>query len=85
MLVLTKLWEEDWALGYNSVNIMIRIAYIFFLLFMSLLTAPIVIGSHVLARYCFIFFKKRPRPSKGSYQVRQILALFCNLVAPILG
>ena len=52
---------------------------------MSLLTAPIVKGSHVLARYCFIFFKKRPRPSNGSYQVRQILALFCNLVAPILG
>ena len=52
---------------------------------MSLLTAPIVKGSHVLARYCFIFFKKRPRPSKSSYQVRQILALFCNLVASILG
>ena len=69
---------------------------IFLLLFMSLLTAPIVKSSHIWARIYFIFLKNvlkqtwkpfntnsRPqwKDRKSIYQVRQILALFCNVIA----
>ena len=66
----------------------------FLLLFMPLLTPPIVEKSHILAGIYFIFLQERPRPGsrvfqcqdwRGSYQVRQILAFFCNLVNLILG
>ena len=61
----------------------------FLLLFLSLLTAPIVKNSHTLAGIYLIFLKKCPGPSlkqfqyqiwtsvkdlKSNYQVRQILA-----------
>ena len=63
---------------------------------MSLLTATVVKNIGIYAGIYFIFLKKRPRPnlkgfqyqiwtsvkrSKSRYQVRQILALFCKLVA----
>ena len=63
---------------------------------MYLLPAPFVKKSHILAEIYFIFQKKRPRldlkgfeyqiwtlknDQKNSYQVRQILAIFCRLVA----
>ena len=63
------------------------------------LTAPIVKNNHILAEIYFIFLKKRPRTnlkvfqyeiwtsvkrSKKYYEVRQILAFGCNLVALIL-
>ena len=47
---------------------------------MSLLRAPIVNNSHILAGIYFILLKK----TKSSYQVRQILARFYKLVALIL-
>ena len=66
---------------------------------MSLLTAPIVRNSHILAGIYFIFPKKCSRPNlkdfqyqiwtslkrleKSSYQVRQVLVRFCKLVALI--
>ena len=67
---------------------------------MSLLTAQIVKNSHVLAGVYFIFLKEHPgtklkvvryrirnsvKRSEKCYQVRINLALFCNLVALILG
>ena len=67
---------------------------------MSLLTALIVENSHIYARVYFIFlkivlkqawkyFNTKFRPQwkdlQSSYQVRIILALFCNLIALILG
>ena len=68
----------------------------FILLSTYLLPAPLVKKSHILAEIYFIFQKKRPRldlkgfedqiwtlknDQKNSYQVRQILAIFCRLVA----
>ena len=44
---------------------------------MTLLTALIFKNSRILAGIYFIFLKKRSR----SYQVRQELPHFCNLVA----
>ena len=67
---------------------------------MSLLTAPILKNSHILAGIYFIFLKNflkqtwksfntkfRPqcKDQKSSYQVKQILELLCNLFALILG
>ena len=61
---------------------------------MSLLTALIVKNSHILAGIYFIFLKKRPKPNffntklgpqNLSYQIRQVLVLFCKLVALILS
>ena len=67
---------------------------------MSLSAALIVKSSHILAGIYFIFLKKvldqtwkafntnfgrQGKDQDSSYQVRQILALFCKLVAPILG
>ena len=68
---------------------------------MSLLTAPDVKNSDVLAGIYFMFLKKnvldqtwKPFNTKfgpqwkdheSSYRARQNLALSCNLVAPILG
>ena len=72
----------------------------FLLHFMSLLTVSTVKNSHILAVTQFIFLKEGPRPNsktcntrfgpqrkdrKSSYHVRQLSALFCNLVALILG
>ena len=69
----------------------------FFLLFMLLLAAPLVKN---LDQKLFYLFKKRPKKidsllkpnfdlsektGKSSYQVKQILALFCNLIAQSLG
>ena len=66
------------------------------LLFMSLLTAPIINKSHVLTGIYFNFLKNVPgqtfqtfntkfgclwKDQKSSYQVGQILATFCKLVA----
>ena len=63
---------------------------------MYLLPAPFVKKSHILAEIYFIFQKKRARldlkgfedqiwtlknDQKNSYKVRQILAIFCRLVA----
>ena len=71
----------------------------FLLLFMSLLTAPIVKNSHIYTRVYFIFlktvlkqtwtffntkFQPQWKDLKSSYQVRIILALFYNLIALIL-
>ena len=71
----------------------------FLSLFMSLLTALIGENSHILGGIYFIFLKNRRRPTwkafntkfgpqwkdrESSYQVRQILAFFCKLVALIL-
>ena len=68
-------------------------------LFMSFLTAPVVKNSHIKAGIYFIFLKNILRPTSksfntkfqpqqkdgnSSYQVRQILTLFYNLVALIL-
>ena len=70
------------------------------LLFISLLTAPIFKNSHILAVIYFIFLKicrelnlkdfqyqisTSVKNWRSSYQVGQILALFCKLVALILG
>ena len=67
---------------------------------MSLLTAKFVKNSHILARIYFIFLKNvlkqtwnffnikfRPqwKDRKSSYQVREILGLFYNFIALILG
>ena len=72
---------------------------IFFCFFLSLLTGLIVKSSHILIGTYFIFlgnvldqgwkvfnieFGLPWKDSKSSYQVRQILALFCQLVALIL-
>ena len=72
----------------------------FLLLFMSLLTVLIVKSSHILAGICFIFLKNvadqtwntfnikfgpQLKDRERCYWVRQILALFCILVALILG
>ena len=66
---------------------------------MSLLTVPTVRNSHILAGIYFVFLKPHPRPKskvlqyqiwtlkkdrKISFHVRQISALFCNLIALIL-
>ena len=64
---------------------------------MSLLKAPIVKNSHVLAAIYFTFLIKikhktsfnsesglQRKDQKRSYQVRENLAHFCNLVALIL-
>ena len=63
---------------------------------MYLLPAPFVKKSHILAELYFIFQKKCPRldlkgfedqiwtlknDQKNSYQVRQLLGIFCRLVA----
>ena len=68
--------------------------------FISLLTASIDKNSHILARIYFIFlenilkqiwksfntkFWPQWKDRKSRYEVRQILALFCNLTALILG
>ena len=67
---------------------------------MSLSAALIVQSSHILAGIYFIFLKKvldqtwkafntnfgrQGKYQESSYHVRQILAFFCKLVAPILG
>ena len=67
---------------------------------MYLLTAPIILNNRNLTGIYFVFLKKRARPNqrsfhtkfgpqlkdrKSSYEVRQILALFCNLIALILN
>ena len=67
---------------------------------MSLLTALIVKNSHILGRIYFIFLKNilnqtwkafntkfgpQWKDRKSSYQVRQVLAVFCKLVALISG
>ena len=65
---------------------------------LSLWTGPIVINSHIFAGIYFILLREPPRPNlkvfntklafhlkgrKSSHQVRQISALFCNLIALI--
>ena len=70
------------------------------LLFLSLLTPPIDKNSHILAAIYFIFlkhflkqtwksfntkFQPQWKYQKSSYQAKQILALFCNLIFLILG
>ena len=66
----------------------------FIFLFMSLLTAPIVKNSPILAGIYFIFLEQHPRLNlrvfpyqdwKSRYQVRQYVPLSCNLCALILG
>ena len=72
----------------------------FFLLFMSLLKAPIVKNSHILAAIYCIFLKKRPGPNLKVFQYRIWTSMkrsekklsskrkfntFCNLVTLILG
>ena len=66
---------------------------------MSFLTASIVKNSHIEAKIYFMFLKNVLKQTwksfntkfrlqwkrKNIYQVRQILALFCNLIALILG
>ena len=67
---------------------------------MFLLTNKFVKNSHMLARIFFIFlknvlkqtwmsfntkFQRQWKDRKSSYQVKQILELFCNLIALILG
>ena len=67
---------------------------------MSLFIAPIVKNSHILSGIYFIFlknvlhqawkifntkFEPQWKDRKSSYQVRQMLALFCKPVALILG
>ena len=64
---------------------------------MSLLTAPIVENSHIEAIIWFSFLKNVRKQtlkyqiltpvkrSEKNYQVRQILALLCNLTGLILG
>ena len=56
---------------------------------MSLVTVLIVKNSNFLAEIYFIFldteFGPQWKDRKSSYQVRQNLAIFCNLVALILG
>ena len=51
------------------------------------LTALIVKKSQILAGIYFIFLKKYPseKIGKSSYQVKQILALFCKSVSLTLG
>ena len=66
---------------------------------MSLLTTPVIKSNDMLTRFYFIFLKQCPRPnligfqyqiwfsvkrSEVSYQVEQVLAFFCKLVALIL-
>ena len=66
---------------------------------MSLLTAPIVKNGEILAEVYFVFltkvleqtskiFSTKLRPQcknwRNSYEVRQILVIFCKLVALIL-
>ena len=73
--------------------------FLYFLLFMSLSTAPIVKKTYLAGIY-FIFLKNvlkqtwksfntkfRPqcKDRETSLPVKQILVLFCNLLAPILG
>ena len=82
----TRLWKVSKYYDHDCLKI-------FRLLFMSLLTASIVKNSHILAGIYFRYLKKRLRPNlntkfgtqwkdlKSSYQVRQDLSLFCNLVA----
>ena len=68
----------------------------FLLLFMSLLRALIVRNSHILPGIYFILYKNnldqtwnafnakfepQRKDGESSYQVRQILALFCRLIA----
>ena len=72
----------------------------FFPAFYVLSTASVVKNSHILAGIYFIFLKNvldqawkvfnakfgpQQKDRGSSYQVRQILALFYKLVAPILG
>ena len=72
----------------------------FLLLFMFLLTALIANNSHILARIYFIFLKNILDQSwkafnaqfgpqwknwENSYQVKHILAPFCELITLILG
>ena len=67
---------------------------------MFLLTAEFVLNSHIKARIYFVFpknvlkqtwnsfntkFWSQWKDRKSSYQVREILALFCNLIALILS
>ena len=67
---------------------------------MFLLTNKFVKNSHMLARIFFIFlknvlkqtwmsfntkFQRQWKDRKSSYQVKQILEPFCNLIALILG
>ena len=67
---------------------------------MSLLTAPVLENSHILAGIYFIFLKKRPRPNSKvcQYQIwtsvkrlkkklasKTNFSTFCNLVGLILG
>ena len=73
---------------------------IFLLLFMSLLPTKFVKNSHILGKILFIFLKsvlKQTRNSfntkyqaqwkacSSSYQLKQILAVFCDLIPLILG
>ena len=84
-----------------SQNIMkLVVCKIFFLRFMFLLTTKFVKNSHIYARILFIFLKiviKQTWSSfdtkfqplwkdwESSYQVNHILAIFCHLIALILG
>ena len=66
---------------------------------MSFLTALIAKNSHILPGIYFVYLMKRLRPNfnsfqyqiwtsvdrVSSYQVTQILVLFCKLVALVLG
>ena len=73
---------------------------IFFLLFMSLLPTKFVKNSHIWGKIYFIFLKnvlKQTRNSfntkfqaqwkacSSSYQLKQILAVYCDLIPLILG
>ena len=52
----------------KSQNIMNMIICNFFFLFMPLLTDFMVKNSHILARICFIFLTKRPKPNSKGFQ-----------------
>ena len=75
-------------------------AKFYFLHFMTLLTAKSVKNSHIKAIIYFIFlknvlkqiwnafntkFQAQWKDRKRSYRVRQLFALFCNLIALTLG
>ena len=83
-----------------SQNMKMIVCKIFFSFFMSLLIAKFVKNSHIQARIYFIVlknvlkqtwnslytkFQPQWKDRKSSYQVRQILGLFCCLIALILG
>ena len=72
MLRFTYGERKNWSNIKKSENIMSNDCLEnFLLLFISLLTAPVVKNNHILAGIYFIFLKTRPRPNlKGlQYQI----------------